>query len=228
MTEQQTVADRIKDIRRALKLTQKDMATMLGISGPSFSEIENGKYDPNYNFFVNMARKWNVNLYYLLLGEGEMFYDIKNPFSKDLSGFILKDEEVLKFLEYFEKSKIVQLSLSMYFNKLLVIETEAIEKEIAAAKEVEKRNHLENNLKDNTENIPVHREMERTGKREHTNTTKITHKNKNKETITKTTDIEENKDDVKEMRDKAPGKRLKKAGKPKKKKGTTLSTGKQP
>lgn len=34
---------RIKERRKALKLTQKDVANMLGISQPAYQQIENGR-----------------------------------------------------------------------------------------------------------------------------------------------------------------------------------------
>jgi transcriptional regulator with XRE-family HTH domain len=41
------IASRIRAIREALHLTQKQLAQRLNISGPTLSEFENGKHQPN-------------------------------------------------------------------------------------------------------------------------------------------------------------------------------------
>ena len=63
------IASRIRAVREALNLTQKQLAQRLNISGPTLSEFENGKLPPNFDFIFNIYREFNVNLYYL-------FFDI--------------------------------------------------------------------------------------------------------------------------------------------------------
>jgi transcriptional regulator with XRE-family HTH domain len=50
---QKEVGDRIKQIRAALQFQQKEFAMRMKLSGPSLSEIENGKYKPGYEFLYN-------------------------------------------------------------------------------------------------------------------------------------------------------------------------------
>jgi transcriptional regulator with XRE-family HTH domain len=93
---------RIKNIRKALRLNQKDFASPLNISSSFLSEIENGKYKPGFDFFKNILDQFNVNLHYLLTGQGEMFNqfekkpvkEIKNPFTSIESG-----EELLWYID---------------------------------------------------------------------------------------------------------------------------------
>ncbi|MCK4762513.1 MAG: helix-turn-helix transcriptional regulator [Candidatus Aminicenantes bacterium] len=130
MTEEKGIAYRLKFIREALGLKQKDFAEKLKISGPTLSEIENGKYNPGYDTFYNISKVFNVNLYYLLFGEGEMFTDpIKESISR-VESFAIHDEEVKNFLWYFEKSKIFQFRILSFFKEYLVLNQETLEKEI--------------------------------------------------------------------------------------------------
>jgi transcriptional regulator with XRE-family HTH domain len=93
---------RIKNIRKTLGLNQKDFASPLNISSTFLSEIENGKYKPGFDFFKNILDHFNVNLHYLLTGQGEMFNQpgrkpvnkIKSPFTSIESG-----EELLWYIE---------------------------------------------------------------------------------------------------------------------------------
>lgn len=94
---------RIRNIRKTLGLSQKDFASSLNISSPFLSEIENGKYKPGFDFFKNTLHHFNVNLHYLLTGQGEMFNqpgkkpvkEIKNPFTSIESG-----EELLWYMDH--------------------------------------------------------------------------------------------------------------------------------
>ncbi len=130
MVQANDIASRIIHVRKTLKLKQKDFADRLGISGPSLSEIEKGKNKPNHDFLVNISREFNVNLYYLLFGEGEMFLDPTSPYvgrSEDSAGV---NKDVRKFLWYFQRSPLVQYFVLGYFRSLLLKEKEAIEHEV--------------------------------------------------------------------------------------------------
>jgi transcriptional regulator with XRE-family HTH domain len=70
--EQNTeIGARIKQTRKALNLKQKDFARELNISVSSLSEIETGKYKAGIEFLIILSKKFNVNLYFVLFGEGE-------------------------------------------------------------------------------------------------------------------------------------------------------------
>jgi transcriptional regulator with XRE-family HTH domain len=126
------VAKRVRKIRNVLDMTQKVMAGKLGVSGSTLSEAEKGKNGPSFEFLFNIAKEFHVNLYYLLYGDGEMFFDPVNPFYKIRNAEFWKEQDVRDFLLYFEKSKVVKYSILMYFGKLLESENKKIEKEVAA------------------------------------------------------------------------------------------------
>jgi transcriptional regulator with XRE-family HTH domain len=127
-----TVGYRIKQIRKALNIKGKDFAPRIKISGPSLSEIEKGKYYPNFEFMVNIAREFNVNLYYLVLGEGEMFIEPGKYIDFGiLEELVSSSSSIRKFLYYFERSEIVRFFVLGQFKQKLMLEKDIIEKEIA-------------------------------------------------------------------------------------------------
>jgi transcriptional regulator with XRE-family HTH domain len=54
MSGEKDFALRLKLTREALNLRQKEFAAGLNISATSYSEIESGKYKPNYEFLYNV------------------------------------------------------------------------------------------------------------------------------------------------------------------------------
>jgi transcriptional regulator with XRE-family HTH domain len=126
---------RVKEIRTKLGLMQKDFAKGLKITGASLSEVESGKYKPGYEFYVNISREYNVNLYYLLFGEGEMFHDPTAYFDKTSEDFSAKKSDLMKFLWYFRRSSIVQYSVMSQFRSLFLRDKDTIEKEVEEYRE---------------------------------------------------------------------------------------------
>jgi len=124
------IASRIRGIREALNLTQKQLAERLNISGPTISDFENGKHPPNFEFIYNIYLEFHVNLYYLLYGEGEMFEERGGPLSQRLDRLCKQNKDVHRLLEYFSKSEIIRYFILSQFKGKMLIEKELIEKEI--------------------------------------------------------------------------------------------------
>jgi len=129
------IASRIKAIREALNLTQKQLAGRLNISGATLSEFENGKYPPNFEYIFNIYREYHVNLYYLLYGEGEMFEERGGPLSLRLDRLCKENKDVTRLLEYFEKSSIIRYYLMSQFQSKMLLEKDIIEKEMSEGNE---------------------------------------------------------------------------------------------
>jgi transcriptional regulator with XRE-family HTH domain len=68
------VGERLKRIRKALRIKQKDMAKTLGYSASNFCEIESGAIGINTQTYINLSNEYNINVEYLLNGRGGMFY----------------------------------------------------------------------------------------------------------------------------------------------------------
>ena len=128
----QKIGERIKSIRNTLNLKQKDFAKKLGISPPTLSELESGKSKPAYDVLVNLKEQFNINIYYVLFGKGEMF---ENPILEFLINFREKDtgiktEDARKFLEYFGKSRQMQYYILNKYEEKMLNDGELILKEI--------------------------------------------------------------------------------------------------
>lgn len=65
--------DRIKDIRKALDMTQTEFAQRIGIKQNSLANIEIGRRNASNQVVTSICREFGVNLDYLLHGAGPMF-----------------------------------------------------------------------------------------------------------------------------------------------------------
>jgi transcriptional regulator with XRE-family HTH domain len=130
------IGERLQTIRKKIKLNQKDFAREMEISGASHSEIEAGNSKPRIELYYNITRKYNVNMYYLLHGKGEMF---RGQSQSGTPGIEKSDEyrEFLEtFLDYFEKSRVVRYGMMTHFTTFLEEKEALIEKNIKKNKSI--------------------------------------------------------------------------------------------
>ena len=78
--------DRIKDVRKALKLTQDEFAEKLGLTRGAITNIELHKTEPKPLLINLICTTYNVNENWLRTGEGEMFAELD------------RDEEIAAFV----------------------------------------------------------------------------------------------------------------------------------
>lgn len=64
---------RIRAVRKALKLSQKDFGAALGVSRDVIGNIEYGRVSPKEPFVALLCHQYKVNRSWLETGEGEMF-----------------------------------------------------------------------------------------------------------------------------------------------------------
>lgn len=64
---------RIKELRKSLKLTQSNFARKIGIGATAISKLEKGENTPSDQTILSICREFNVNEQWLRTGEGEMF-----------------------------------------------------------------------------------------------------------------------------------------------------------
>lgn len=70
------INDRIKQFIKISDITGKEFADILGVSPARISNIMNYRNRPDSDLLIFMADKYrNINLKWLLLGEGDMFSD---------------------------------------------------------------------------------------------------------------------------------------------------------
>lgn len=68
-----TENERLREIRKALGLTQKDLSAVLQIKQGSYSDVERGKAGISALLLKNLIRKFRINPLWLTDGEGSMF-----------------------------------------------------------------------------------------------------------------------------------------------------------
>lgn len=76
------IGSRIKDIRQAKSMSQKEVALVLEMDQSQYSKIENGKTDPYFSTIEKIANALGVNLNDLLAPD-DVFKDI-NSYEKSL------------------------------------------------------------------------------------------------------------------------------------------------
>lgn len=136
------VGARIKEVRKLLRISQKDMAEGLGITPNHLSEIESGKTNPTAVLFLNLASVYNANIGYLFHGTGEpLVSGIKIP----VDGFNLDEtvDSIEKLLWLMNKSAYVKHYVLGYASRLIIENEEFIRNSIDDTK----RNRRKNNEK---------------------------------------------------------------------------------
>jgi transcriptional regulator with XRE-family HTH domain len=123
------IGERLKRTRKALKLKQDLFAKELEFSKTSISDYETGKKKPPFDLLVSLSRVFNVNLHYILFGEGEMFRGNDEmprggvgdaaPFG-DLTPGIMKIIETMKVSQYARASIYTMALEFLYKNRELV------------------------------------------------------------------------------------------------------------
>lgn len=70
------MGERIKELRKALNLTQKEFGERIGVKPNTIGTYEIGRNDPIDAVIGLICREFNVNETWLRTGEGEMFTQI--------------------------------------------------------------------------------------------------------------------------------------------------------
>jgi transcriptional regulator with XRE-family HTH domain len=68
-----SLGKRLKQIRESLKLSQQQFAEKLSIKSQSVYKVEKDLNGLSNETLINLIKNYNVNINWLLTGEGEMF-----------------------------------------------------------------------------------------------------------------------------------------------------------
>lgn len=99
--------ERIKELRKALNLTQSDFGEKIGVKGNTITNYESGLRIPSDAVVLSICRDFNVNLNWLRTGEGEMFMELDAD--DEIAAYVartLKDEKAVyqrKMLLFFSR-----------------------------------------------------------------------------------------------------------------------------
>lgn len=111
------LGNRVKNIRKALHMSQKDFAASLRMSGSYLSEIESGKAKPGHEFFFKMSSAFNISLDFLFRGSGGMFVTGEEPTSPALREFVEDIENVDDLLWFIDHSPLFKFNLMGFATK---------------------------------------------------------------------------------------------------------------
>lgn len=115
---------RIKELRKALGLTQQEFADKIGVKRNSIANYETGRNTPIDAIVVSICRIFNVNEEWLRTGQGEMF--------KQLSQAELAARTVGEALS--SDNKFIQ-SVFIALGKLTPAEWQLVEKFVTSVEE---------------------------------------------------------------------------------------------
>jgi transcriptional regulator with XRE-family HTH domain len=122
---------RVRRIRDSLHMSQRKFAEGIDMSKSFISDIEKGSSKAGYKFFNNVSKVYNVNLIYLIHGEGEMFSQNEaehSPGNKEIGEPI---DNVRDMLWYMERSPLMLHTIIGFAAKLLHDNEAHIKKEIS-------------------------------------------------------------------------------------------------
>ena len=107
--------ERIKEVRKALKLNQTEFGARLGIKQTTVAGYETGAKNPMDSVILSICREYNVNEDWLRTGEGEMFVqksrmDTIAEFAADLFNTDMKfKRDLIETLAKLDESSWVEL-----------------------------------------------------------------------------------------------------------------------
>lgn len=92
---------RLKQIRKYLKLSQKNFAKEIGMSQSGYGQIEIGDRPISDRLIKSICMAFNVNENWLRTGEGEMFIKVEDSIFKQLSEKYNLNEKDLSFIKHY-------------------------------------------------------------------------------------------------------------------------------
>ena len=110
---------RLKDIRKALRLTQKEFAARLGITDSGISRLEKGQNQLTDQLIRAICREYKVNYEYLKNGIGEMFVEVPQTVVDELCAqYDLDEFDRIMIQEYLKMDEASRNVLKTYIRKI--------------------------------------------------------------------------------------------------------------
>ena len=110
---------RLKDIRKALRLTQKEFAARLGITDSGISRLEKGQNQLTDQLIRAICREYKVNYEYLKNGIGERFVEVPQTGVDELcEQYDLDDFDRIMLQEYLKMDEASRNVLKTYIRKI--------------------------------------------------------------------------------------------------------------
>lgn len=90
--------ERIKELRKALKISQEEFGNRIGITGSGVSRMESGSNNIAERTIKSICKEFNVNYMWLTSGDGEMFIDTDDDIMETIDRIMLGENEFHKNL----------------------------------------------------------------------------------------------------------------------------------
>jgi transcriptional regulator with XRE-family HTH domain len=120
---------RLLAIRKKLKLNQEQLAKHLNVSNGTISAVEKGNILPSFKIIYHLAKKFNVNLFFLVFGAGEMFN--QDQVNQSITGNLPRDQAIFmeNFIHDFNRSELFRHSIIAYCKKFRLKYSKLMQKE---------------------------------------------------------------------------------------------------
>jgi transcriptional regulator with XRE-family HTH domain len=114
------IGQRIKALRKHLRISQRELAESFHMSCSYLSEIENGKGNPGPEFFLKLSDDYNVRIEYLFHGTGEMFYGTQRTTDSEEFDFNENVDTIGKVVWLMEHSPFFKNTILGFASKFLL------------------------------------------------------------------------------------------------------------
>ena len=112
--------ERLKEIRKELRLTQKEFAKKLGITDSGISRLEKGQNQLTDQMIRSICREFNVNYSWLVSGTGDMFDEVPQTSIDELcTQYGLDEFDRVLILEYLKMSADARKALKDYIRNVM-------------------------------------------------------------------------------------------------------------
>lgn len=116
-----SIGERMKEIREFTGLNQIKLAEKLGLQQGSYSGIESGSSGLSMKTAINIAKSYkNIDLHWLITGEGKMIRDITIKSSNIVGSVIGNNNNAEKHLLTEQEKKIIELEAQVKLLKELL------------------------------------------------------------------------------------------------------------
>ena len=88
--------ERLKLLRKTLKLSQDAFAERIGMKGSSISLLESGGRNITEQVIKSICREFNVDYIWLATGDGEMFVDTDDDFIERIDRIMVGEDDARK------------------------------------------------------------------------------------------------------------------------------------
>ena len=93
-----TQGERIRELRKTLKMTMEQFGEKIGVTKSTISNIENGNRNATEHMVKSICREFNVDYMWLTTGDGEMFIDNDDDFIERIDRIMAGGDEARKNL----------------------------------------------------------------------------------------------------------------------------------